>query len=246
MGVAFMGLNIPTSAAEVGNNLHNNAIDAVGGLAMRGRQAAAIPAQIGGGLQDFFHGLATGHALGQEQATKNAPAAGASKAQAKAPAGVKAPVYSPEFLAAQPNFVQQLAAAAAGGKAAPATAAAAKTEKASNPFEEAVARFASADGGISLNELSALSRSAAETSMLRTQPKDPSAKDIAGLQLKGMADEIYTGKLQQAQALKAKGDSSWSKLQEEAVKERMDTLKAILGANPVDLQTAAAMGGGGE
>jgi hypothetical protein len=82
--------------------------------------------------------------------------------------------------------------------------------------------------------------------MLRTQPKDPSAKDVAGLQLKGMADELYTGKLQQAQALKAKDPAAAAKLQEEAVKERMDTLKAILGANPVDLQTAAAMGGNGE
>jgi hypothetical protein len=81
--------------------------------------------------------------------------------------------------------------------------------------------------------------------MLRTQPKDPSAKDVAGLQLKGMADELYTGKMQQAQALKAKDPEAAAKLQEEAVKERMDTLKAILGANPVDLQTAAAMGGSG-
>jgi hypothetical protein len=82
--------------------------------------------------------------------------------------------------------------------------------------------------------------------MLRTQPKDPSAKDVAGMQLKGMADELYTGKLAQAQALKAKDPAAAAKLQEDAVKERMDTLKAILGANPVDLQTAAAMGGGGE
>jgi hypothetical protein len=243
MGVAFMGLNIPTSAAEVGNNLHNNAAGVVDSLAMRGRQAAAVPAEIGSGLQDFFHGLATGHALGQSQATANAPASGSSKAQAKAPAGgAKAPVYSPDFLAAQPDFVQQLAASVAGGKAAPA---AAKTAKASNPFDEAVARFATADGGISLNELSALSRSAAETSMLRTMPKDPSAKDVAGLQLKGMADELYTGKMQQAQALKAKDPEAAARLQGEAVKERMDTLKAILGANPVDLQTAAAMGGSG-
>lgn len=246
MGVAFMGLNIPTSAAEVGNNLHNNAIDAVAALANRGRQAAAIPAEIGGGMQDFFHGLATGHALGQAQATA-APQT-ATKAQAKtATGGVKAPVYTPEFLATQPNFVQQLAAAAAGGKAAaPAASSSKASTKASNPFDEAVARFASSDGGVSLNELAALSRSAAETSMLRTQPKDPSAKDVAGLQLKGMADELYTGKMQQAQALKAKDPAAAAKLQEEAVKERMDTLKAILGANPVDLQTAAAMGGGGE
>jgi hypothetical protein len=244
MGLSFLGLNIPTSAAEVGNNLHNNAIDAAAALAMRGRQAAAIPAEIGSGMQDFFHGLATGHALGQAQATTNAPAGGASKAQAKAPSGgVKAPNYTQAFLDSQPNFVQQLAGAAAA--AAPAASSKSSAAKASNPFDEAVARFASADGGISLNELAALSRSAAETSVLRTQPKDPSAKDVAGLQLKGMADELYTGKMQQAQALKAKDPVAAAKLQEEAVKERMDTLKAILGANPVDLQTAAAMGGSG-
>jgi hypothetical protein len=240
MGVAFMGLNIPTSAAEVGNNLHNNAIDVGKSLAMRGRQAAAIPSDIAGGLQDFFHGLTTGHALGQAAAAQ-APQT-TSKAQAKsASGGVKAPVYTPAFLATQPNFIQQLAAA--GGAAAPA---AAKTAKASNPFDEAVARFATADGGISLNELGALSHSAAETSMLRTQPKEPTAKDVAGMQLKGMADELYTGKLAQAQALKAKDPVAAAKLQDDAVKERMATLKAILGANPVDLQTAAAMGNSGE
>jgi hypothetical protein len=244
MGVAFMGLNIPTSAAEVGNNLHNNAIDVGSSLAMRGRQAAAIPSEIAGGLQDFFHGLATGHALGQAQATA-APQT-ATKAQAKTTdSGVKAPVYTPAFLAAQPNFVQQLAASVAGGKGAAAADSGAKTPKATNPFDEAVARFASADGGVSLNELAALSHSAAETSMLRTQPKDPTAKDVAGMQLKGMADELYTGKMAQAQALKAKDPAAAAKLQEDAVKERMDTLKAILGANPVDLQTAAAMGSGG-
>lgn len=247
MGVAFMGLNIPTSAAEVGNNLHNNVIDVGNSLAMRGRQAAAIPAEIGSGMQDFFHGLATGHALGQTQATAAAQTATKAKPQAIGGKFVDLPgvgrVQMPSDAWLHDHPAQNV------DTTAPAKASAAsegsKTPKASNPFDEAVARFASADGGVSLNELAALSRSASETSMLRTQPKDPTAKDVAGMQLKGMADELYTGKMAQAQALKAKDPTAAAKLQEDAVKERMDTLKAILGANPVDLQTAAAMGSGG-
>jgi hypothetical protein len=244
MGVNFLGLNIPTSAADLGNNLHNNAVDVGAGFAMRGRQAAAIPAQISGGLQDFFHGLATGHALGQSAAAAQAPQT-TTKAQAKAPAGgPKAPMFTQAFLDAAPNFVQQAAQAAGAPKAAAAAADASASKKAVNPFDEAVARYAQANGGVSLNELSALSRSAAETSMLRTQPKDPTAKDKAGSGLMDMADAIYAGKMAQAQALKKTDVGAASKLQDEAVKERADYLKSILGANPVDLQTAAAMGGG--
>jgi hypothetical protein len=250
MGVSFLGLNIPTSAAEAGNNLHNNAVQTGQDLAARGREAAAIPGNIAGGLQDFFHGLATGHALGQTSA--QAPQT-TTKAQAKPVAiggkfvelpGVgRVQMPSEAFLHSHPAEAVDMSTAA------PAKAATSKSgsAKATNPFDEAIARYAQASGGISLNELAALSRSAAETSVLRTQPKDPSAKDVAGLQLKDMADQLFTGKMSQAQALKAKDPAGAAKLQDEAVKERMDVLKAILGANPVDLQTAAAMGGtGGE
>lgn len=109
------------------------------------------------------------------------------------------------------------------------------------PFEQMVQQYAQANGGISMHELSDLSDVAYKTGLGRMTKRTPTAKDVAGLELKSMADEMYTAKMAQAQAAKGRNPAEAARLQGEAVKERMEALKAIMGANPVDLQTAAAM-----
>jgi hypothetical protein len=137
-----------------------------------------------------------------------------------------------------PAAAQQKAARAQTPAAAPATAKAAASRK--NPFDLAVERMAAQTGGVSLNELSALADVMAKTTPA-TRP--PTTKDVVGLELKGMADEMYAANMARAQAAKAAGDiNEAARLQGEAVKERQALLMSILGANPIDLQTAAEMG----
>jgi hypothetical protein len=134
---------------------------------------------------------------------------------------------TPQKQAAKP--AQQKAAAAPAAKL--------------TPFEEATAAMARANGGqISLNELSALAGIIDKAS-----PRAPSAKDVAMTEFMALNDEVFAVKMGQAQAAKAAGDiDEATRLQGEAVKERMTGLQSILGTNPVDLQTAAAMSGPGE
>lgn len=252
MGVNFLGLDIPTSAGEAGANLHNNFRPAVA------QANAAImntpPVAAGGlalsGLQDFFHGLTTGHALGQAAAAQTGPQT-TTKAQAKPQAiggkfvelpGVgRVQMPSDAFLHAHPAD-----ASIDTSSPAPKEGAAKGSAKASNPFDELVARYAQANGGtLSLGEMSSLADIATKTSVLRTQPKDPTAKDAVAGKLNAVADQIYTMKLAQAQALKAKDPAGAAKLQDDAVSGYQDALQKILGSNPVDLQTAAAMGTSG-
>lgn len=156
MGVNFLGFNIPTSAAELGSATRNDAINTAGAVAAPFYNGGAA---IGGGLADFFRGLAG----------NPAPAAAAAAPVAVAPAGpapVKAPVYTQAYLDKQPNFVDQWnqanpgKAIAVGPSAAPAApAAAAAAAPAANSFSDMVARLAAGQGGgISLRQMGALAQ----------------------------------------------------------------------------------------
>jgi hypothetical protein len=257
---------LPQSAGDAGANLHNNFLDTIRnlpGLVLSAAKTVPVAApvvegvraapQMAATMQDFFHGLASGQArlaqLGEARpgsVTVALPAPGGSssattKAQAKTTGGgIKAPVYTQAYLDAQPNFVQQ-AAAAAAGKDAPASTKAAASAKVTNPFDEAIARFAQANGGISLNELGALADAAYKTAPLRMQPKDPSSKDqvianIFDLQRQRLAADLANAPTR----AKAAGLS-----QDDFVRKATDAyisqLMPIVGTNPIDFNVAGSM-----
>jgi hypothetical protein len=132
------------------------------------------------GVSDFVRGLVNG-----------APAAPAASAPAKvaapaAPATPKAPVYTPAFLATQPNFVQQFNAsnpdkavtdAPSSGAPAPPT-----------PLD-VIRAAAMNNGGLSLNQLASLSESVARTVPQAVKPVPLTSKEQAGAQYLSSAND---------------------------------------------------------
>jgi hypothetical protein len=60
MAVNFLGLRLPSSADELGANLHKNSVDAGAALINRGQQIYNLPLNSLSGIGEFLHGAVTG------------------------------------------------------------------------------------------------------------------------------------------------------------------------------------------
>lgn len=128
----------------------------------------------------------------------------------------------------------------------PNRAAGATSKVAADPFTAMLGAVAAAHGGkVSINDLADLSAIAYKRAA--ATPRPITAKDAAGLAIMGLADQNFTATMQQAQAAKAAGNiNAAQQLQESAVRQRMQDLQSILGANPFDLAAVAQMQASGD
>lgn len=173
MGVNFLGFNIPTSAAELGVDTRNDAAETAKTIAApfyNGGQA------IGSGVADFVHGLVTGHALATHAAAPApAPAPATSSGKGSAKSAPNAPVdLMTAFLAAQTARQMQPGYGSDGGGP-------------QSPLD-IVRNAAVASGGLSLNQLGALSEAVSRVNP-PLAPKQHTYRDDAAQAALALAEQ---------------------------------------------------------
>ena len=154
------------------------------------------------------------------------------------PAGSSVTVRLPAPKPAASNGFRDRLTAATTGKGGSVLDLVGNASRTGDSFSKLLQAVADANGGkVSMHDIANLSDVAYKRAA--AAPRPVGAKDTAGNQILGLADELFTQRMAQAQAAKAAGDlQTAQQLQDSAVKERMGYLQSILGANPFDIGAA--------